>query len=307
MRKYKKYLIIVILIGTLFLSMLLDQYQIVEGQLNLESNRMYSQNSRVIENLSIIEKNKNLKEYSFRVFGELKEIPFVRSYYSNNYRSWEPMLKEGRFFNKEDTKEAIVGKNVELEYKGNERYYVFNGKKYKVIGYWGIEGSSFMDDQILLNDSRYFEDKNVKTVLDSESIEVFETNGIKFLDIPVKDIWNPINDQFFTEWIMKLSKLLSILVFAFCGIIISLQFKKESEIKHLIGTSKYRIWIKKLWFLCSLFILSFIIVIGYTCFTMPKLIKFEILLKNVIYFIILITSFNLNELYLNYRRLKCGN
>lgn len=307
MKKYKKYFICVILLGTLLLSVLLEEYQMVEEQLNLEMNRLYSNNSKVIESLSSINNNNELQQYSFRVFGEFQEDPFVRSYYSNDYTSWKPLLKEGRFFDKADTREAVVGKNVKLEEEKNEKYYLYNGKKYKVIGYWGIVKSSFMDDQILLNDSSYFADKNIKTVLDTKNIQIFEENNVKFLDVPIKDIWNPINDQFFTEWIIKLSNWLSILVFILSGIIISLGFKKETEIKYLIGVTKYKIWLKQLWFVSSVFFLIFITSIGITYIIMPELIDIDILLKNISYYFILLISFIVTELYLNLRRQKCGN
>ncbi|WP_312651184.1 hypothetical protein [Aminipila sp.] len=307
MKKYKKYFICVILLGTLLLSVLLEEYQMVEEQLNLEMNRLYSNNSKVIESLSSINNNNELQQYSFRVFGEFQEDPFVRSYYSNDYTSWKPLLKEGRFFDKADTREAVVGKNVKLEEEKNEKYYLYNGKKYKVIGYWGIVKSSFMDDQILLNDSSYFTDKNIKTVLGTKNIQIFEENNVKFLDVPIKDIWNPINDQFFTEWIIKLSNWLSILVFILSGIIISLGFKKETEIKYLIGVTKYKIWLKQLWFVSSVFFLIFITSIGITYIIMPELINIDILLKNISYYFILLISFIVTELYLNLRRQKCGN
>lgn len=94
----------------------LNYYLVTQDLLILESNQLLTGHEvRTHRNYGELLEIDALNEINYRLFAEMDDaLDNVWIFYSNNYTNWRPPLSEGNFFRSSDTKEVVVGRNVEL-------------------------------------------------------------------------------------------------------------------------------------------------------------------------------------------------
>lgn len=146
----------------LFVLLQVLKYEDYQYSIQQEQSQLYSyQNRFVTSTLEMIIRD---IEDDYRVFYELQNNKqIVRAFYSNAYPKWTPSLRSGRFFEKADTKEVVVGEEI---YRQNENEYEYSGRKYKIIGVF-TGNTSYLKNMVLINDSSLFPYMEQNMIIDS--------------------------------------------------------------------------------------------------------------------------------------------
>ncbi|MBW4828517.1 MAG: hypothetical protein KZY61_11140 [Clostridiaceae bacterium] len=306
MKRGNLFIVISILLCTLILLLTLNYYNVYQNFLIFESNDLYSKNNITVEqSYEDIISNEKLNDVSFRIFYYIGNDTDgnIRAYFSNDYNSWIPPLKKGRFFRNEDTKEAIVGKNVKLKKIGQNDFFILNDKQYRVIGYFGISENSFLDNSVLINDIDFFKLNDPPYVIDGEEINNVNLKVLRKGYVKDAGIRRVLETDFFTPIILIFSKMIIIGGICLASYLYFLKNRKENFIKHVIGKSRWSNLKRDILFLTILFFICFVIM-----FIFKILFKFQVDIGLLIkesafcYILLILTYFSL----FIYERRKAG-
>lgn len=227
--------VIVFLVINIVLFMLLQILRYEDQQFCIRQEQAQLYSSHNIKTMSTLKTLKDNLKGGYRVFCEIeagKEI--VRTFYSNDYREWNPPLQSGSFFKETDTKEAIVGERVLKESK-DQRQYLYNGEKYRIIGVF-TNNSSYLENLVILNNSSLFGNGLRELVIDSNQIihSDFKLEGERFLPISISQ---EDSDVKLGRVIKKFGLCLESIFIFFIAYYFFTCSKSENHIKFLIGTS----------------------------------------------------------------------
>ena len=232
------------LIGLFFclqlFSLLINIYVIKVNNLDELSNGLYTKNSIIIQDSDVKKCINQCSNYTnSKLFIEYSDV--YREYIPNNSK-WQPIMKEGKFFTKDDNEnEAVIGKGMInlIEQSGATQYITFNETKYKVIG---IMGASFISkaDYIVLLKSKNVErvKENSKVVLDGLTRyqkKKLSKEGINFHKNENIGLNRTANSSFFNTVL-----IINTVLIVICGTCICVRLwyenkKKEFQVEFILG------------------------------------------------------------------------
>jgi len=216
----------------------LNYYLVTQGLLILESNQLLTghevRTARSHEELLEINA---LNEINYRLFAQIDAHPVddIWIFCSNNFTNWRPPLSEGNFFHSSDTKEVVVGRNVELIQRGQGAVYIFNGQTYNVIGTLGLLTPSLLDRMVLINDLELFQEDGLNLIVDSDDSEALQSALGESSFNSGSGIDTIFEIDFFTPMISVYSQLISGLLVIIIAYLFNLEVRDEIKIRHLIG------------------------------------------------------------------------
>lgn len=163
----------------IFILILLNlHYQLQQDLYVLESNNLKSRENIVFktkDNLDWFNKIENSNE-NLWVISERKNEKFVLlNLYSPNIKDIKLPISSGKNFKFENSMEALVGKNIQVSNKDNNKYFEYASKKYKVIGTLGISENSPLSNVVLINEVELLRKEEILT-LNGEGIEKIGIN-----------------------------------------------------------------------------------------------------------------------------------
>lgn len=222
-----------------------------------ESNHLYTPKSLVIETtFSDFISNKEIKSRPFRLFSQVENEQLnIRAFYSNDYSYWNAPIHNGRFFKKNNESTALVGTNVPIHEVGGIKYFLYNSKKYEVIGYLGKYVPEYFQNSVLLSDNSFFSDEIGQYILDGD----YPENSKEYLTISNQNnvgIGRFLNLDFFTPLLIMFTHLIIVLTTIFLAFLYNLMSQKERTIRFLLGTTHLKYLQEKLLILNSLLIIS---------------------------------------------------
>lgn len=163
----------------IFILILLNlHYQLQQDLYVLESNNLKSRENIVFktkDNLDWFNKIENSNE-NLWVISERKNEKFVLlNLYSPNIKDIKLPISSGKNFKFENSMEALVGKNIQVSNKDNNKYFEYASKKYKVIGTLGISENSPLSNVVLINEVELLRKEEI-LILNGEGIEKIGIN-----------------------------------------------------------------------------------------------------------------------------------
>lgn len=164
MTRMKKQLMLItmLIIFTLFIFIFFN-YLNKQSLLNIENNHLLTNNNIKIEEtdkMDLIKDEVNKFPYwSFSVIEKEYENT-IYGFFSNDYTKCVLPIEKGKMFKKNNTKEALVGKNIETIIVQNKEYFTYNGINYEVIGRIGFSYNSPIENYVVINDSSLFNENN---------------------------------------------------------------------------------------------------------------------------------------------------
>lgn len=148
--------------------------------LNMESNHLLTDHHvKIINKEDLNDISNEIEKFSYWKLSVLEEAgsKVVYAFDSNHYKNCKLPLKEGRLFEKENSKEAIVGYATETIMRGDSEYFRYNNYDYKVVGKIGVSQFSQIEHYAIINDKDYFDDKNSAIYIDS--LDEYKMNLLK--------------------------------------------------------------------------------------------------------------------------------
>lgn len=207
-----------VMITILFLQLFQNQFQSIQEKLVLESNALLSSQHILAEETtySYWESSQKLDDH-FRIYGTLDDTTEqkIMAFYSTDYSSDQFPISEGLFFDKENSKQAIVGNNVQTTVNNGVEYFKYNNTNYQVIGKLGISDDSPLKNFIVINDSTLLSTPNIKLVFDGPDIN--KISWLKGKPMENKGVERWFNINFLSKWI----KWTTIIVITFSSILAS--------------------------------------------------------------------------------------
>lgn len=207
-----------VIITILFLQLFESQFQSIQEKLVLESNALLSSQHVLAEETTYSSwKSSQKPDDHFRIFGTLEDTPTqkIMAFYSTDYSSDQFPIGEGSFFKKENSKQAIVGSNVQTTIINGVEYFKYNNTNYQVIGKLGISDDSPLKNFIVINDSTLLSTSNIKLVFDGP--EINKISWLKSKPMENKGVERWFNISFLSKWI----KWTTIIVITFSSILAS--------------------------------------------------------------------------------------
>lgn len=302
--KSKIILNIFILFCILLLPTITKQYEQKQQLLILESNSLLSSNHiKVNSNINSIWKNKINKEKNIWILGtiENKNNINVMSIYATDFKKIIFPINKGKMFSKNDSKEAIVGSEVDTYVVDKREVFDFNGTKYNVIGKLGASKNSPLQMTALINDSKLLELKEIELSFDGSDIN--SLSWLKKIESKDKGVerWFDINA--ISNYIM-----ITVWIILICSIILWIyHFNINSKIMRTIliqiGINRYKILIREIRYLSFIFFMNVIIILGIinTEYILNKILKYYLGLYFITIFLnSIILFYKINKGKFNY-------
>ena len=170
---YKKLVVFILILISIFS---LANYEMLfykrQKLLILESNSLLSPRN-VLANESIKHswRSDQKPKDKFTIYGiiERSSNQTVIGFYTTDYTKINLPIKNGSFFSIEDSKEAIVGKDIPIYYKNDVAYFDYGNIPYKVVGELGISKESPLRKYVLINDLKLLE-RDYVPLIDRKSV-----------------------------------------------------------------------------------------------------------------------------------------
>lgn len=256
----KKNGIVALLLAMIFFLVLLtNNYKQSQEQLVEESNHLYSPNNSVLQKISFDEiiADKTLNSVPYRLFYMVEnDLNLdIRTYYSNDYKDWQPPLKDGEFFKKNDEKKAIVGKDVKIKHENGKEYFMLDGTDYEVIAHLGKKVPNQFKHSVLLSDSSFFDSAEKTYTIDGKSLKKIEK--INLVGQEHKNSLGAnryLSVDFFSPLIILFAKVIIVGLVIFLVYLYQLYSYQEILVLKIIGLSSKKILWENLVTLNSLFL-----------------------------------------------------
>lgn len=258
----KKIIILLLSFVISVLFTLSTYYKQTQQVLIEESNNLYTPKSVNIETtFSSFVSNIELKSKPYRLFSQVENEQLnIRAFYSNDYSYWNAPIHNGRFFKKNNEFTALVGVDVPTHEIDGIKYFLYNSKKYEVIGYLGKYVPNYFKSSVLLSDNSFFMDGTGQYVLDGE----FSKNITDYLTVSNNNnvgVGRFLNLDFFTPLLIIFTHLIIVLATIFLAFLYNLMYRKERSIRYLLGTTHLIYFKERLLFLNFLLFFSVLPVI----------------------------------------------
>lgn len=208
--KYKKMIPFVIILFCIFSLMgYQKKFQRKQELLVLESNALLSsQHIFADKTINSTWKQQQKSNDHFNLFAILEQSSdhTIMAFYSTRYETLALPLRHGVAFSTHNSKEVIVGDDIQTTTKGTFEYFTFNRVDYRVIGTFGISKNSPLKKHVLINDDTLIEQATNQLIFDGKDL-----NTIQWLEgnsMENKGVERWFNIEFFltliafTTWII---------------------------------------------------------------------------------------------------------
>jgi len=237
-RRMKQGRIALLLAFLMLFSIILHHYLNTQELLILESNQLLTGHEiRTQKNYEEIIEIEAMSHLGYRLFAQIESHSFndIWLFYTNDFSNWRPPLSEGIFFSSSNTKEAVVGRNVELIQGAYNTAYIFNGKEYEVIGVLGLLTPSLLDDMVLINDLDFLRALDLGLIVDYDDADILALALGEPSFNYRSGIGSMLETDFFTPLINIYGRLISGIMTVIIAFLYYLEVKDEIKMRRLIG------------------------------------------------------------------------
>lgn len=237
----------IIVLLSLMLSLALHSYAgRLQSQL-LEGNNLYSDHAVFVDDTpgAVLDSLKLLGQDA-RAFNVLEDYGGVRVITANDFRQIALPLHEGTGFTNEDSREAIVGSNIDTRIdEAGRRYLEFDGNRYEVMGLLGARADSILSMDILLKDDGLFRNAAAAAlVLDGDSASAAYAAAAPTATMESFDngVDRRTSIDFVSPVLFGAGGLLVFLGFVCAGLLYGQKRAPESRVLELVGYSRRRVY-----------------------------------------------------------------
>ncbi|GAA3598540.1 hypothetical protein GCM10022198_23480 [Klugiella xanthotipulae] len=139
-----------------FLLSALHVYGVRQEAITREGNKLYTAESIEVRGsfTDISARLDNVQD--LKIYTNLSEDGDIRNIFMRDSSRVNFPLHSGRSFIEGESQKALVGAEVVTTYDGGIEYYIFQEKRYEVIGHLGRETKSLLEKNVILNDPALF-------------------------------------------------------------------------------------------------------------------------------------------------------
>lgn len=245
-RIYKVFPLVLLFLTIFIFQNILCLYISKQTTITMETNRLLSTHHIEVDNQDLYENIKD--EFSHTAYWMYKDISVdfnerIFAFYSNDYSSVLLPKSSGDIFQKENSKEALIGDKIKTIKNEGKEWIKYKDNTYQVIGRIGFIENSPVNNYILINDTSYFETETNEEVL-FDSVDDKKLDELNELDDVHRNNYG-VERMFAISSYTNIIRNFSLILIISMSIITSIAFirmrKDENKLKFHIGISSYKL------------------------------------------------------------------
>lgn len=238
-------------LALLFLSIFIFQnilclYLNKQTTITMETNALLSTHHIEVDDQDLYENIKD--ELSHTTYWMYKDISVdfnerIFAFYSNDYSSVLLPKSSGDIFQKENSKEALIGDKIKTIKNEGKEWIKYEDNTYQVVGRIGFIENSPVNNYILINDTSYFETEINEEIL-FDSVDDKKLDELNEFDDVHRNNYG-VERMFAISSYTNIIRNFSLILIISMSIITSIAFirmrKDENKLKFHIGISSYKL------------------------------------------------------------------